>query len=82
MGISQKHTANTVKYRIKEFRAMHFSNLKRNFSKPAGSQTLKWLLGWHDEKRPKSPATWIVIPYMYNDGQGLRRATADTLTWI
>ena len=61
---------------------MHFSNLKSNFRKPAGSQTLKWLLGWHDEKRPKSPATGVVIPYMYNDGQGLRRATADTLTWI
>ena len=82
MGISQKHTADTVKYRLKEFRAMHFSNLKSNFRKPAGSQTLKWLLGWHDEKRPKSPATGVVIPYMYNDGQGLRRATADTLTWI
>ena len=61
---------------------MHFSNLKSNFRKPAGSQTLKWLLGWHDEKRPKSPATGVVIPYMHNDGQGLRRATADTLTWI
>ena len=61
---------------------MHFSNLKGNFRKPAGSQTLKWLLGWHDEKRPKSPATGVAIPYVANDGRALRRSVSDTLTWI
>ena len=49
------------------------SNLEGNFRKPAGSQTLKWLLGWHDEKRPKSPATGVAIPYIANDGRAFRR---------
>lgn len=61
---------------------MHFSNLNSGFRKPAGIQTLKWMLGWHDEKRPKSPSTGVAIPYVHNDGKVLRRATTDTLTWI
>lgn len=61
---------------------MFFKNLKGDFRKPAGSQTLKWLLGWHDERRPKSPATGIPIPYVHNDGSSLCKSTADTLTWI
>lgn len=60
----------------------HFSNLAGDFRKPAGSQTLKWLLGWHHEKRPRSPATGVVIPYQANDGRALRQAKRDTLTWI
>ncbi len=61
---------------------MFFKNLKGNFRKPAGSQTLKWLLGWHDERRPKSPATGIPIPFVQNDGSSLYKSTDDTLTWI
>ena len=61
---------------------MFFKNLKGNFRKPAGSQTLKWLLGWHDERRPKSPATGVPIPYVQNDGSSLYKSTGDTLTWI
>ena len=61
---------------------MFFKNLKGNFRKPAGSQTLKWLLGWHDERRPKSPATGVPIPFVQNDGTSLSRSTGDTLTWI
>ena len=61
---------------------MHFTNLKGNFRKPAGSQTLKWLLGWHNEKRPKSPSTGVAVPSVQNDGRSLKRSTADTLTWI
>ena len=61
---------------------MFFKNLKGNFRKPAGSQTLKWLLGWHDERRPKSPATGVPIPYVHNDGSALYKSTDDTLTWI
>lgn len=61
---------------------MFFKNLKGNFRKPASSQTLKWLLGWHDERRPKSPATGVPIPYIQNDGSSLYKSTGDTLTWI
>lgn len=61
---------------------MFFKNLKGNFRKPAGRQTLKWFLGWHDERRPRSPATGVAIPYVQNDGSSLYKSTTDTLTWI
>lgn len=52
-------------------------------SNPAGlSRILKWQLGFHDEKRPRTPATGVSVPAVSNDGKAIRRATQDALTWI
>ncbi|MBS7328874.1 MAG: MBL fold metallo-hydrolase [Oxalobacter sp.] len=61
---------------------MVFTNLKSGFRKPAGSDTLKWMMGWHNERRPKSPSTGVPIPFETNDGQLIASGSADTLTWI
>ena len=61
---------------------MRFTNLKGNFRKPQTQQVLKWMLGLHHEKRPKSPSTGVPVPFVHNDGKMLRDATLDTLTWI
>ncbi|MGB8328489.1 MAG: MBL fold metallo-hydrolase [Polyangiales bacterium] len=43
---------------------------------------LRWQLGLHDEKRPRTPSTGVAVPVISNDGQALRRASKDALTWI
>jgi len=45
-------------------------------------ELLRWQLGLHEEKRPRTPATGVPVPFVANDGARLRRATQDTLTWI
>jgi L-ascorbate metabolism protein UlaG (beta-lactamase superfamily) len=42
----------------------------------------KWQTGWHDERRPRSPATGVPVPFVDNDGSALRKAASDSLTWI
>lgn len=61
---------------------MIFKNLNSNFQKPASIDTLKWMMGWHHEKRPKSPSTGVPIPFEHNNGKLLASNAIDTLTWI
>ena len=61
---------------------MRFHNLKGNFRKPETGRVMKWMLGWHDEKQPKTPSTGVLVPFVQNDGSALRQSVADTLTWI
>ena len=61
---------------------MTFANLKGNFRKPETWRILKWLLGLHRERQPRHPATGVPVPFVHNDGQALRHAAQDTLTWI
>lgn len=61
---------------------MRFSNLKGHFRKPETMPALKWMLGWHDEKQPKTPAIGVPVPFVQNDGAALRASTENTLTWI
>ena len=43
---------------------------------------LRWQLGLHDEKQPRSPKRGIEVPAVDNDGRALSSATRDGLTWI
>lgn len=61
---------------------MRFKNLKGDFHRPDNKRVLKWMLGWHDEKRPTSPKTGVPVPFVHNDGTLLKEGNADTLTWI
>ncbi|MBS1186463.1 MAG: metal-dependent hydrolase [Burkholderiaceae bacterium] len=61
---------------------MLFRNLKGDFRQPETAQVMKWMLGWHDEKQPKTPSTGVPLPFMHNDGSALRKSVNDTLTWI
>ncbi|NLC24778.1 MAG: MBL fold metallo-hydrolase [Oxalobacter sp.] len=61
---------------------MRFTNLKSNFRKPETSHVLRWMLGLHNEKRPKAPATGVPVPFVHNDGKQLKKGDKDTLTWI
>lgn len=45
-------------------------------------ELLRWQLGLHEEKRPRTPATGVPVPFIANDGARLRHATQDALTWI
>jgi len=61
---------------------MRFTNLKSGFHKPETGRVLRWMLGLHDEKRPKTPATGVPVPFVHNDGKLLRKGDKNTLTWI
>ena len=61
---------------------MRFTNLNGGFRKPENTLVLRWMLGLHDEKRPRAPATGVAVPFIQNDGKLLLRSTSDTLTWI
>ncbi len=61
---------------------MRFTNLNSDFQKPKNSHALRWMLGWHNEKQPKTPSTGIVVPFSHNDGKQLKKGDKDTLTWI
>ncbi len=62
--------------------ADRFFNLDGTDNSAGLSKILKWQLGLHDEKRPRTPSTGIEVPVVSNDGKALRRATLDALTWI
>ena len=62
--------------------AGRFFNLDGTASAAGLARVLKWQLGFHDEKRPRAPATGVEVPVVSNDGKALRRATKDALTWI
>lgn len=59
-----------------------FSNLDGNADVADLVDILRWQLGFHDERRPRAPATGVEVPVAFNDGSAIRRATTDALTWI
>ncbi len=62
--------------------AGRFFNLDGTASAAGLARVLKWQLGFHDEKRRRTPGTGVPVPAVSNDGKALRRATKDALTWI
>ncbi len=62
--------------------ARRFSNLDGTANVADLVDVLRWQLGFHDEKRPRTPATGVPVPAVDNDGRALRHATKDSLTWI
>ena len=61
---------------------MRYANLDGQSRNSGLARILKWQLGLHDEKRPRTPRTGVSVPVVANDGSALRNATADALTWI
>ena len=61
---------------------MRYANLDGRSRSSSLARILQWRLGWHDEKRPRSPGTGVPVPVVANDGSALRRAGLDALTWI
>lgn len=58
-----------------------FTNLDGS-TNPHGLRTvLRWKLGLHDERRPRTPAV-TEVPRLANDGAALRGAPHPALTWI
>jgi L-ascorbate metabolism protein UlaG (beta-lactamase superfamily) len=62
--------------------ARRFLNLDGSSNAAGLDRILKWQLGFHGEKRPRTPATGVELPVVSNDGKALRHATKDALTWI
>jgi L-ascorbate metabolism protein UlaG (beta-lactamase superfamily) len=62
--------------------ARRFSNLDGTADVADLVDVLRWQLGFHDERRPRSPSTGVKVPVVANDGSTIRRATKDALTWI
>ncbi|MBP9033972.1 MAG: MBL fold metallo-hydrolase [Pseudomonadales bacterium] len=61
---------------------MRYTNLDGSQRVAGVGELLRWQLGLHEEKRARSPATGVPVPFVANDGARLRRATHDALTWI
>jgi L-ascorbate metabolism protein UlaG (beta-lactamase superfamily) len=61
---------------------MRYSNIDGRTVGGSLLRVLRWKAGWHDEQRPRTPATGVPVPVRSNDGRGLRRAASDALTWI
>ncbi len=59
-----------------------FENLGRSFRAPRFRDLLRWQLGLHPERWPRTPRTSVPVPFVANDGSQLRGAERDTLTWI
>lgn len=62
--------------------ARRFSNLDGTVDVADLVDILRWQLGFHDEKRPRAPATGVEVPVVANDGRAIRHAIEDALTWI
>jgi L-ascorbate metabolism protein UlaG (beta-lactamase superfamily) len=62
--------------------ARRFSNLGGAVDVADLVDILRWQLGFHDEKRPRAPATGVEVPVVANDGRAIRHAIEDALTWI
>ncbi|MGP1680678.1 MAG: MBL fold metallo-hydrolase [Burkholderiales bacterium] len=61
---------------------MRYANLDGRSRSSSLAKILQWQLGWHDEKRPRTPGTGVPVPAVANDGRALRNAGLDALTWI
>ena len=61
---------------------MPYTNLDGRSRYSSLGRILRWQLGWHEERRPRTPGTGVPVPVIANDGRALRKAAADALTWI
>ena len=61
---------------------MRYANLDGHSRGGSIARVLRWQLGLHHEKRPRTPGTGVPVPVHANDGRALRKASLDTLTWI
>ena len=61
---------------------MRYTNIDGSQRIAGLGELMRWQLGLHDEKRPRTPATGVPIPFVPNDGMLLRHAARDALTWI
>ena len=59
-----------------------FENLRRSFRAPRFRDLLRWQLGLHPERWPRTARSGVPVPFVANDGSVLRGAAHDTLTWI
>lgn len=59
-----------------------FENLGSTFRAPRFRDLIRWQLGLHPERWPRTPRTGVPVPFVNNDGSRLRGAGRDTLTWI
>jgi len=59
-----------------------FANLGGHAYPASLLRVLRWKLGLYGQARPPSPRTGIEVPAVQNDGQQLRGALQDALTWI
>lgn len=62
--------------------ARHFTNLDGRSRVVSPLDILKWQLGLHGERRPKTPSTGVPVPALDNDGRALVGAPRESLTWI
>ena len=61
---------------------MSYTNLDDSPRISSFMSLLRWQMGLHDEKRPRSPGTGVPVPTVQNDGTAVRKASHDALTWI
>jgi L-ascorbate metabolism protein UlaG (beta-lactamase superfamily) len=61
---------------------MRFQNLAGEDRIAGLGDVLRWQLGLHDEKQPRSPRTGVDVPVVRNDGLALLGAKRNALTWI
>jgi len=61
---------------------MRYANLDGRSRGASLARILRWKLGLHEEKRPRTPATGVPVPVIANDGRALRKGALDALTWI
>ena len=59
-----------------------FTNLDGSRIAPRFADLLRWQLGLHSERWPRTARSGVRVPVVANDGSRLREATRDTLTWI
>ncbi|MCX4248018.1 MBL fold metallo-hydrolase [Paraliomyxa miuraensis] len=59
-----------------------FANLDGTVRVAGLRELMRWQLGLHDERQPRSPGTGVEVPTVANDGRALRKANRDALTWI
>ncbi len=62
--------------------ALRFRNLAGDAHIAGFGDVLRWQLGLHDEKQPRTARRGVVVPAVDNDGRALRQAGQDSLTWI
>jgi L-ascorbate metabolism protein UlaG (beta-lactamase superfamily) len=61
---------------------MRYANLDGSSRASSIARILRWKVGLHAEKRPRTPATGVLVPAVQNDGRSLRKAAHDAVTWI
>jgi L-ascorbate metabolism protein UlaG (beta-lactamase superfamily) len=61
---------------------LRFQNLAGDAQVAGIADVLRWQLGLHDEKLPRSPKRGVPVPVVQNDGRQISKATKDCLTWI